>query len=81
MFAGSLRVRGNIDVDSVVRVGQRIHSGGSIFEGEAEMALVIGKRANGEDYSRTETVAFTKEIKPKLVGLTVSGDSISATDW
>ena len=42
---------------------------------------VIGKRANGEDYSRTETVAFTKEIKPKLVGLTVSSDSISSAGW
>jgi hypothetical protein len=42
---------------------------------------VSGKRANGEDYSRSQTVAVTKEIKPKLVGLTVSGDSISATDW
>ena len=60
---------------------QRLHTG-NIASGQHQLEVtVIGKRANGEDYSRTETVAFTKEIKPKLVGLTVSGDSISATDW
>jgi hypothetical protein len=42
---------------------------------------VTGKRANGEEYSRSETVAFSKEIKPKLLGLTVAGDSISSTSW
>jgi hypothetical protein len=34
VFAGSLRVRGNIDVDSMVRVGRRIDVGVSIFVGE-----------------------------------------------
>jgi hypothetical protein len=41
---------------------------------------VNGKLANGEAYSRSEAVAFTKEIKPRLIDLTVSGDSISVAD-
>lgn len=60
---------------------QRLHTG-NIASGQHQLEVTVnGKRANGDDYSRTETVAFTKDIKPKLVGLTVSGDSISATDW
>lgn len=60
---------------------QRLYSG-NIASGEHQLEVTVsGKRANGEDYSRSQTVAFTKEIKPKLVGLTVSSDSIIGTGW
>ncbi len=60
---------------------QRLYTG-NIASGQHQLEVTVnGKLANGEDYSRSQTVAVTKEIKPKLVGLTVSGDSISATDW
>jgi hypothetical protein len=59
---------------------QRLYTG-NIASGQHQLEVTVnGKLANGEDYSRSDTVAFTKEIKPKLVALTVSGDSISATD-
>jgi len=59
---------------------QRLYTG-NIASGQHQLEVTVnGKLANGEDHSRSETVAFTKEIKPKLVGLTVSGDSISVTD-
>lgn len=60
---------------------QRLHTG-NIASGQHQLEVTAkGKLASGEDYSRTETIAFSKEIKPKLLGLTVSGSSISATDW
>ena len=59
----------------------RLYSG-NIASGEHRLEVTVsGKRGNGEDYSRSETIAFTKEIKPKLVGLTVSSDSISNSGW
>jgi hypothetical protein len=60
---------------------QRLYTG-NIASGQHQLEVTVnGKLANGEDYSRSDTLAFTKEIKPKLLGLTVSGDSTSATDW
>jgi len=60
---------------------QRLYTG-NVASGQHQLEVTVkGKRANGEEYSRSETVAFTKEIKPKLLGLTVAGDSISATNW
>lgn len=60
---------------------QRLHTG-NIASGQHQLEVIAkGKLASGEDYSRNETIAFAKEIKPKLLGLTVAGDSISATDW
>jgi hypothetical protein len=60
---------------------QRLYTG-NIASGQHQLEMTVnGKLANGEDYSRSQVVAVTKEIKPKLVSLTVSGDSISAKDW
>lgn len=60
---------------------QRLYTG-NVAGGQHQLEVTVnGKLANGEDYSRSETLAFTKEIKPKLLGLTLSGDSISASDW
>lgn len=60
---------------------QRLYTG-NIASGQHQLAVTAkGKLANGEEYSRSQTIAVAKQIKPKLVGLTVSGDSISATEW
>lgn len=60
---------------------QRLHTS-NIASGEHQLEVsVTGKLANGSDYSRTDTAVFTKEIKPKLLGLTVSGSSTSVQDW
>lgn len=60
---------------------QRLHTG-NVASGQHQLEVAVtGKLANGEEYSRSQTVSFTKDIKPKLLGLTVSSDAISATDW
>lgn len=60
---------------------QRLHIG-NIASGEHQVEVsVTGKLANGSDYNRTDTAAFTKEIKPKLLGLVVSASSTSVQDW
>ena len=60
---------------------QRLYTG-NVASGQHQLEVTVsGKLANGEDYSRSDTAAFTKEIKPKLLGLTVSGGSISVADW
>jgi len=45
-----------------------------------------GKLKNGEDFSRSESFAFTKGIEPKLLGITLAGSEIGAAgiqlgDW
>lgn len=52
---------------------QRVYVG-NVATGEHKLeVLVDGKLTNGTDYSRTEQFAFRKEIKPKLVELTIAG--------
>ena len=70
------------ELEALQRGGvQRLHTG-NIASGEHQLeVLVTGKLANGSDYTHTDTATFTKEIKPKLLGLTVSGSSTSVQDW
>jgi hypothetical protein len=52
---------------------QRIYVG-NVATGEHQLEVLIeGKLAGGADYSRTEHFTFRKEVKPKLVELTLSG--------
>jgi len=52
---------------------QRIYVG-NVTTGDHQLeVLVDGKLADGKDYSRSEQLAFRKEVKPKLVGLTLAG--------
>src|SRR6516225_2385276 len=65
---------------------QRIYSG-NIATGAHEIAVsVTGKLANGKDHTQTEHFPFTKEIKPKLIGVTLAGPDapqpgIHLGDW
>ena len=52
---------------------QRIYVG-NVSTGEHQLEVFVdGKPENGVDYSRAEHFTFRKEVKPKLVGLTLAG--------
>jgi len=52
---------------------QRIYVG-NITTGDHQLeVLVAGKAEGGADFSRTEHFTVRKEVKPKLVGLTLAG--------
>ena len=52
---------------------QRIYVG-NVATGDHKLdVLVDGKLDGGADFSRTENFTFSKEVKPKLLGLTVGG--------
>jgi len=54
---------------------QRIYVG-NVTTGDHQLnVLVDGKLKSGTDFNRTEHFTFHKEVKPKLVELTVAGDS------
>jgi hypothetical protein len=65
---------------------QRLYVG-NVATGEHQIeAVVVGVLANGSDYNRTERFTFRKEVKPKLVGLTVAGSDsgvppITLEEW
>jgi hypothetical protein len=65
---------------------QRIYVGNVVAGDHKLDVLVDGKLEGGGDFSRTGQFTFRKEVKPKLVGLTLagprSGDSpIALRDW
>jgi hypothetical protein len=56
---------------------QRIYVG-NVATGDHQLeVLVDGKLEGGADFSRTQQFAFRKEVKPKLVGLTLAGPNSS----
>jgi hypothetical protein len=58
---------------------QRIYVG-NVATGEHKLeVLVDGKLEGGADFSRTERFTFRKEVKPKMVGLTVARPGSSNT--
>ena len=65
---------------------QRIYVG-NVTTGDHQLeVLVDGKLEGGADFSRTEHFSFRKEVKPKLVELTMSGPSagntpIALSEW
>jgi hypothetical protein len=56
---------------------QRIYVG-NLTTGDHQLeVLVDGKTDNGADFNRTEKFTFHKDVKPKMVGLTVAGSGSS----
>jgi len=52
---------------------QRIYIG-NVATGEHKLEVVVdGKLEGGADFSRTERFTFSKEVKPRLLGLTLAG--------
>jgi hypothetical protein len=75
------------ELDALRKGGvQRIYSG-NIATGTHEIAVTVsGKLANGKDYSQSGHFPFTKEIKPKLLGVSLAGPEspqagIHLEDW
>jgi len=62
------------ELDALRKGGvQRIYSG-NIATGAHEIEVsVSGKLANGKDYSQSGRFPFTKEIRPKLLGVSLAG--------
>ena len=57
---------------------QRVYVG-NVATGEHKLDVVVdGKLDSGADFNRTDQFTFRKDVKPKLVGLTVAGNSGSA---
>jgi hypothetical protein len=75
------------ELDALRKGGvQRVYSG-NIASGAHQIEVsASGKLANGKDYTQSEHFTFTKEIKPKLLGVMLAGpDSpqpgIHLGDW
>lgn len=62
------------DLEALQRGGvQRIYTG-NIRKGEHQLQVsVLGKSESGAEYRQTESFRLTKDVGPKLVGITVSG--------
>jgi len=53
---------------------QRIYTG-NVPTGDHQLDVAVaGKLSGGRDFSGSETFSFTKEVEPKLVGLTLSAN-------
>jgi hypothetical protein len=63
---------------------QRIYVG-NVATGDHKLEVVVdGKLEGGADFSRTERFTVRKEVKPKLVGLTLAGSGntpIALGEW
>lgn len=65
---------------------QRLYTG-NVRTGEHRLEVAVaGVTAGGKDFSRSESFSFTKEVDPKLVGITLGGPdsggtSIQLGDW
>src|SRR5215469_322316 len=75
------------ELDALRKGGvQRIYSG-NIATGAHQIEVSMsGKLLNGKDYTQTEHFPFTKEIKPKLLGVMLAGPEapqpgIHLGDW
>jgi hypothetical protein len=65
---------------------QRAYTG-NIVTGEHELRVtMLGKLANGKDFSESGSFAFSKGVKPKTLGITLAGpglgkSEIQVGDW
>ena len=58
---------------------QRIYVG-NVPTGDHKLEVIVdGKRQSGADFSRTEHLTFRKDVKPKLVNLTLAGPDSGKT--
>lgn len=58
---------------------QRLYVG-NVATGEHQLEILVdGKLEGGADYSRTERFTFRKDVKPKLLGVTVAGSGGGST--
>ena len=61
---------------------QRLFTGNIATGSHSLVVSVNGKTPLDKDFSRTETFAFSKDVEPKMLGITLSGtESIELGDW
>ena len=65
---------------------QRAYTGNVTTGNHEMMVTVIGKTDGGKDFTRSETFAFSKGVKPKTLGITLAepglgNDGIQFGDW
>ena len=59
---------------------QRAYTG-NIVTGEHELRVtMIGKLENGKDFSESDSFAFSKDIKPKTLGITLAGPGLGKSE-
>ena len=75
------------ELDALRKGGvQRIYTG-NVATGDHQISVTMaGKLKNGKDFSETESFSFTKDVKPKAVGIALAGPglgktTISVGDW
>jgi hypothetical protein len=65
---------------------QRIYTG-NVATGEHDINVtMMGKLKNGRDFTETESFQFSKDVKPKALGITLAGPGLGKTtiqvgDW
>jgi len=65
---------------------QRAYTG-NVMTGSHELRVTVnGQRDNGEDFSASDSFAFSKDVKPKTLGITLDEpglgrDGIQVGDW
>ena len=62
---------------------QRIYIG-NVPTGDHQLEVLVDGKLEGADFTRTERFTFRKEVKPKMVGLTVAGSGntpIALGEW
>lgn len=62
---------------------QRVYVG-NVATGSHRLEVVVDGLQDGEEFTRTESFDFRKDVKPKLVGLTLSGSGdnpIEIGEW
>jgi hypothetical protein len=58
---------------------QRVYVG-NVVTGDHKLEVIVdGKLEGGADFNRTENFTFRKEVKPKMLGLTVAGPASGNT--
>ncbi len=65
---------------------QRIYTG-NVATGDHRLRVtVLGKHDNGKDFEASDSFTFTKDVKPKALGVTLAGPGLGASgirigDW
>jgi len=69
------------ELEALQRGGvQRIYTG-NVATGDHRLAILVkGRSSSGSDFAASEEFSFTKEVEPKLVGLTLSGSGSGNPD-
>ena len=60
---------------------QRVYTGNVVTGAHELRVTMIGKLANGNDFNSSDSFTFSKDVKPKALGVTLGGSGIQVGDW